>query len=98
MKFIQLNKNSTKILKMGINLDKYEQEIEDGFQDSQSIKNDKELEIFKNAAAKHSKSKKSITIRIASHDLEAIKIKASRSGLPYQTYINMLLHQEASKI
>ena len=83
---------------MAIKLDKYEQEIEDGFNDAKSIKDNKQLDILKSAAAKHSKSKKSITIRIANHDLEAIKIKASKLGLAYQTYINMLLHQAASRI
>ena len=29
---------------------------------------------------------------------EAIKIKASKMGLAYQTYINMLIHRDASKI
>lgn len=85
-------------LKMAINLDKYKQETENGFQDAKSVKKDKQLEILKNAAAKHSKNKKSITIRIANHDLEEIKIKASKLGLAYQTYINMLLHQAAPKI
>ena len=83
---------------MTVKLDNYEQEIEDGFSDAKSIKNAENLDILKSSAAKHSKSKKSITIRIANHDLEAIKIKASKLGLAYQTYINMLLHQDATRI
>ena len=83
---------------MTVKLDSYEQEIEDGFSDAKSIKNAENLDILKRSAAKHSKSKKSITIRIANHDLEAIKIKASKLGLAYQTYINMLLHQDAIRI
>lgn len=66
-----------------ITLDKHEQHIEDSFNDQKSIKTKSLLDDFKIAAAKHLKSKKSITIRVANHDLEAIKIKASKMGLPY---------------
>jgi predicted DNA binding CopG/RHH family protein len=79
-------------------LDKYEQELENNFDSQQSLKNIEQLENLKKSAIKHQKSKKVITIRIANYDLEAIKIKASKLGLAYQTYINMLLHQEATKI
>jgi len=83
---------------MNTKLDKYEEDIEDNFTKQKSIKNLQQLEQFKNAASKHLKSKKSITIRVANQDLEAIKIKASKMGLAYQTYINMLIHQAASKL
>jgi predicted DNA binding CopG/RHH family protein len=79
-------------------LDEYEQEIENNFDSQQSTKSASQLEEFKKLAAKHQKSKKVITIRVANYDLEAIKIKASKLGLAYQTYINMLIHQEATKI
>ncbi|MDP5110211.1 MAG: CopG family antitoxin [Rickettsiaceae bacterium] len=83
---------------MTIKLDKYEQEIEDNFQGQKSVINTTQLELLKSASVRHLKSKKSITIRVTNHDLEAIKIKASKMGLAYQTYINMLIHQAASKI
>jgi predicted DNA binding CopG/RHH family protein len=83
---------------MNNTLDKYEQEIEDSFNAQKSINTKSLTDNFKTAAAKHLKSKKSITIRVANHDLEAIKIKASKMGLAYQTYINMLIHQAASKV
>ncbi len=44
------------------------------------------------------KRKHPITIRVAEQDIEAIKIKASKLGLAYQTYINMLIHKEATKL
>ncbi len=78
-------------------LDKYEQDIEDSFNAQKRIKTNLLLDNFKRASTKHLKSKKSITIRVASHDIEAIKIKASKMGLAYQTYINMLIHLDASK-
>ncbi|AFC71089.1 hypothetical protein MC5_03835 [Rickettsia australis str. Cutlack] len=42
--------------------------------------------------------KRSVTIRVAEHDIEAIKIKASKHGLPYQTYLNMLIHLDTTKL
>jgi predicted DNA binding CopG/RHH family protein/uncharacterized DUF497 family protein len=35
----------------------------------------------------------SVTIRISTTDVEAARRQAERKGLPYQTYIKMLLHQ-----
>lgn len=36
---------------------------------------------------------RSVTIRLAARDIEAAQELAERRGLPYQTYIKMLLHQ-----
>lgn len=38
-----------------------------------------------------------VTIRIPVHDLEAAQELAARKGLPYQTYMKMLLHQALEK-
>ena len=35
----------------------------------------------------------SITLRVAVKDVEAARELAERKGLPYQTYIKMLLHE-----
>ena len=40
---------------------------------------------------------RSVTIRIAVRDLEAAQRLADRKGLPYQTYMKMLLHQALEK-
>jgi predicted DNA binding CopG/RHH family protein len=40
---------------------------------------------------------KSVTNRIPMRDLEAAQRLADRKGLPYQTYIKMLLHQALEK-
>ncbi len=40
---------------------------------------------------------KSITIRLPIRDLEAAQRFADRKGLPYQTYMKMLLHQALEK-
>jgi predicted DNA binding CopG/RHH family protein len=77
-------------------LDSYEQDIEDNFERLQSITNlEKEKAMLKETAKNHVKRKKSITIRISEIDLEAMQIKASKLGIPYQTYINMLIHKDA---
>ena len=51
------------------------------------------------AAAKRistsSNVKKSITIRISNSDIQAMKVKAAKMGVPYQTYINILIHRDA---
>jgi predicted DNA binding CopG/RHH family protein len=40
---------------------------------------------------------KSVTIRVPVRDLETAQRLAERKGLPYQTYIKMLLHQALEK-
>ena len=40
---------------------------------------------------------RSVTIRIPTRDLEAAQHLADRKGLPYQTYMKMLLHQALEK-
>jgi predicted DNA binding CopG/RHH family protein len=79
-------------------LDKYEQEIEDNFEKQSSVKNSSDLKLFQNAAKVHLKKKCPITIRVAEQDIEAIKIKASKLGLAYQTYINMIIHRDATRL
>ena len=79
-------------------LDNYEQDIDDNFYNQESIRNAKILiKEIRDAAIKHRKTKQPITIRVSISDLEAIKIKASKTGVAYQTYINMIIHKEASK-
>lgn len=51
----------------------------------------KQLEV---AAKNYLSEKKRITIEMSRHDIEAVKIKASKLGIPYQTYINILIHKD----
>ncbi len=39
--------------------------------------------------------RKPVSIRILTSDIEAIKVKAAKLGVPYQTYINKLNHRDA---
>ena len=38
-------------------------------------------------------TKKAITLRLNTNDLEKIKFEADKSGMPYQTLINSILHK-----
>ena len=40
-------------------------------------------------------STKSVTIRLSEDDIETMKNKASKLGIPYQTYIKMVIHKDA---
>ncbi len=80
-----------------INLDVYEQDIEDNFASlNEIIDEEEEISRIKKVAKLHAKRKKSITLRINEIDLETLRIKASKLGIPYQTYINMLIHIDAT--
>ncbi|MDX2050629.1 MAG: CopG family antitoxin [Rickettsiaceae bacterium] len=77
-------------------LDEYEKDLEDNFEKLQSIDNLEERMLeLKQAATEYIQRKSSITIRVNHRDLEAMRIKASKLGIPYQTYINMLIHKDA---
>lgn len=74
-------------------LDEYEQDIEDHFESLVEVENMQErISMLGEAAQNYIKKKKSITIRISEMDLEAMQIKASKLGIPYQTYIRACHH------
>ena len=79
-------------------LDAYEQDIEDNYESLQPTPNmEEEMARLMKAAKLHSKRKKSITLRVHETDLEAMRLKASRLGIAYQTYINILIHKDATQ-
>ena len=82
-----------------IELDEYEKELEANLELCSRLSLvDEAHEITKlvTAAKNHVKVKKAITIRVSPHDLEIMRLKASKLGIPYQTYINILIHKDAS--
>ncbi|MCC8368511.1 MAG: hypothetical protein LN573_00265 [Rickettsia endosymbiont of Oxypoda opaca] len=83
---------------MKYKLDAYEQELEDNYEKMEICNDTKEREMLIQAAKEHVARKKSITIRLTEHDIEAMKFKASKKGIPYQTYINMVIHLDAVKL
>ena len=48
------------------------------------------------AAQQTLRKNKNINIRISENDLAAIKLRAVREGMPYQTLIGSLIHKYAS--
>jgi predicted DNA binding CopG/RHH family protein len=78
-------------------LDEYELEIENSLGNITISKDSQQLKAsLKKAAEEYFSNKKQINIRVSPQDLAAIKLQASKKGLPYQSYINMLLHQTAT--
>jgi predicted DNA binding CopG/RHH family protein len=81
---------------MMTNLDEEEREILEAFEQGklQSVENlDVELKKHQEYAAATFKKDKRISIRISSRDLTALRKRALREGLPYQTLIASVLHK-----
>ncbi|MCP4421063.1 MAG: antitoxin [Chloroflexi bacterium] len=77
-------------------LDEEEREILEAFAEGklQSVENlDAELKKHREYAAATFKKDKRISIRISSRDLTALRKRALREGLPYQTLIASVLHK-----
>ncbi|MFK2823295.1 hypothetical protein ACH5BK_09995 [Arcobacter sp. YIC-80] len=78
-------------------LDKFEkdilQSVENGEWESKNNKEDKLKEL--QSYIKNQK-KKAISIRINENDIYELKKKALENSIPYQTLIQMLIHQFAS--
>ncbi len=83
-------------MKKKIKLDAYEREIKKNLHKTKPVQNQKaNLAKPKLAVKNHIAAKKSVTIRISEGDLEAMKLKAGKMGIPYQTYINIIIHRDA---
>ncbi len=91
-----MSKDLTSIMK--INLDEYEQQIEDSlakgeFVGTTDLKETQQL--FQEAASNYRELQetKSITLRVKKEDLIKVKAKAKRNGIAYQTLISLLIRQ-----
>ena len=81
-------------------LDRDEQELEEAISSGefQSVQNLAEEKAYYQAIAQDTISKtKSISIRLNENDLRKLKAKAMALGIPYQTFIGLILHQVAKK-
>ena len=58
--------------------------------------NDKIRELVAEAAENHFAKDNRVNIRLSSRTLDAIKYRAMREGLPYQTLISSILHKYAT--
>ncbi len=76
-----------------------EQELLDEFEKGNfvSVKNFEEQKKFYEKAARNTLNKtRNINIRISERDLHKIKIKAAKEGIPYQTKIASIIHQNTN--
>lgn len=77
-------------------LDEFEVALEEDFDIMTSVSSrEEDMESIRKAAHAYKKRKKSITLRVHESDLEVMRLKACRMGIPYQTYINILIHKDA---
>ena len=76
---------------MKIKLNKYEQAIEDNFENFKplSVAENEEVEKIINSANKT----KNINIRISEYTIEKVKLKALEEGIPYQTMLSSIIHK-----
>ena len=83
-------------MKNPLELDEEEVQILQDFERGEftSITNFKEAkQKLEEAAAEFLQKDKRINIRISSRDLEALKKRATKEGMPYQTLISSTLHK-----
>lgn len=89
------NKNIIKELKM--TLDKFEKDILQSVESEEwESKNNKEDRLKELQSYIKNQKKKAISIRINENDIYELKKKALENSIPYQTLIQMLIHQFAS--
>ncbi len=77
-------------------LDKQEKEILEAFEKGALVSSDNveaEKETAKSIARNTIAKTKPVNIRLSVNDLAVIQKKAKEVGLPYQTIINLLVHQ-----
>ena len=79
-----------------INLDGYEQEILELYEDGRLKPAPGETD-YQAIARTTLKKNRKINIRLPENDLIAIKQRAAREGIPYQTLIGSILHKYASE-
>ena len=77
--------------KIKIKLDAYEQSIEDMAEKLVPVSAATKARF--NKIVERARKSRSISLRFSSFDLERVKLKASESGLPYQTLITMVMHK-----
>ena len=75
-------------------LAKEEKLIEDKIDELQPVSGKKKEKI--DQILKRARKNKSISLRISSYDLDMLKERAEKVGIPYQTLINSILHKYVS--
>jgi predicted DNA binding CopG/RHH family protein len=78
--------------KVVFNLDPYEQSIEDQIETFVPASAETRARLNKIIDGVRNKNK-NVSLRFCDNDLSKVKQKAGESGLPYQTFITMILHK-----
>jgi predicted DNA binding CopG/RHH family protein len=92
----------SKIPKIGRFLDEDEKLLveaieRDGYEPGENFLTAERLKMFQSAArATINEERTKISLRLPNTDLERLKAKAMREGMPYQTLINSILHKAVS--
>ncbi len=76
-------------------LDDYENEILEAYENGKLKPSNIQTD-YREIASNTLKKNRKINIRISENDLDALKRKAAREGIPYQTLIGSVLHKYAS--
>ena len=74
-----------------IKLDKDEKNIEKSISQYRKASSKKVAAVEK--IIHKANEKKNISLRVNSHDLEQLKLKAEKEGLPYQTLLSSIIHK-----
>lgn len=80
-------------------LDEYEQEIEDNMESYVNLSPEetkKRIAELVEIAKSHIAARTQVSLAMHTRDLNALKYRASKLGIPYKTYINMVLHKYAT--
>ncbi len=83
-------------MKLKYKLDKEEQWIQDHLHEFAPVTGAKRKQIERDLASM--RKRKIITMRVNENDLNKIKEKAVREGMPYQTLISSVLHKYADNM
>ena len=81
-------------------LDQEEEEILKAFEEGKLVKvkdSNKEKKLLEEAAGNTLKKTRNINIRLSEKDLQKLKAKAAREGLPYQTLAASLIHRSTAE-
>lgn len=76
---------------MNHKLTKEEQIIEDNLENYKSVSGEKRNRI--ESIIEKTRKNKAISMRMSSFDLDLLKEKAQREGMPYQTLLNTIVHK-----
>ncbi|MCL2746514.1 MAG: CopG family antitoxin [Coriobacteriia bacterium] len=76
-----------------VKLDSFEQSIEDAAEQFVPLEGEEKERLEATLAEIKRNKNKSINIRISQYDLDRVKERSQREGVPYQTLISSIIHR-----